>query len=103
MRTPRKLVVAFVLLFSLQLEACASLFSKGTGKDATAAVTVANHNFNDMDVFAVRVGGLPLRLGMVTTGSSVTFRLPRDVTAAGMVRIVALPIGADVEGVTSTP
>jgi len=61
---------------------------------APLTVHVENHNWLDMHVYASRSGG-PLRsLGMVTSMSSGTFRLPADLAMAGTdLRMVVDPIG----------
>lgn len=58
------------------------------------SVEVVNHNFLDVDVFAVEPGGRALRLGTVTGNSSGTFTLAPHAIATGAVRLVAAPIGS---------
>ncbi|MBW3553208.1 MAG: hypothetical protein KY466_06855 [Gemmatimonadetes bacterium] len=46
----------------------------------TAMVRVENHNWADVNVYAL-IGGTPHRLGMVVTSRAETFRLPRALLA----------------------
>lgn len=85
--------VLLALLLSFQAYACASVGTGAMPPRGGAMVTVENRNFLDLDVYAIRSGGVPRRLGMVTSASSTTFPLPRDFVAFGAVRIVAVPIG----------
>ena len=60
---------------------------------ADATLRVENHNFNDVDIFAVHPGGTPQRVGQVTGLSSGTITLPRALIASVPIRFVAVPIG----------
>jgi hypothetical protein len=92
-RTKYAFAVLLVLLLGVSVEGCASAGNVSAGQGAAAALRVENHNFNDVDVFAVPPGGVPQRLGIVTGASSGTFVLPRTLIATLPVRIIAVPIG----------
>jgi hypothetical protein len=83
----------FVFLLVIEVAGCASLAKGRADPGGVAFVSVENHNFLDLDVFAIQRGAPRRRLGMVTGASTVTFTLPREFVAAGTVRIVAVPIG----------
>jgi hypothetical protein len=94
MRTTKYVfAVLLVILLGVSAEGCASAANVATGGSAAATLRVENHNFNDVDVFAVPPGGTPQRLGMVTGASSGTFVLPRTLIATLPLRIIAAPIG----------
>jgi len=62
---------------------------------ATAAIHVDNHNWQDVDVFAVREG-IRVRLGMVTSMSSSHFRLPQAfLVGSPNVQLRIDPIGSN--------
>jgi hypothetical protein len=57
-------------------------------------VEVSNHNWADVTIYAVR-SGLRVRLGTVRSMHTSTFRLPDAMlSVAGLVRLVAAPIGS---------
>ena len=58
------------------------------------ALHVANHNWSDVVVFAVR-GTARVRLGDVTTGSEADFVVPRSIATGGQVTVVLHPIGGN--------
>jgi hypothetical protein len=61
---------------------------------APATVRVANHNWLDVNVYAVQ-GGTRVRLGSVTSMSSGTFQLPaRFLLQSAAVRLLVDPIGS---------
>ena len=61
----------------------------------TALVHVDNHNWQDVDVFAVR-DGMHVRLGMVTSMTSGVFRLPETfLTGSPNVQLRIDPIGSN--------
>lgn len=62
--------------------------------DERVTVRVENHNWADVNVFAIR-GGMRVRLGTVTTASTERFRLPSSFTmASNDLVLVADPIGS---------
>lgn len=66
----------------------------------TSTVRVTNQNWSDMTVYVVQ-NGSRVRLGMVTSMSTSTFRLPAAASrGVASVRIVADPIGSN-RGFTS--
>ncbi len=68
----------------------------------TAIVHVDNHNWQDVDVFAVREG-MKLRLGMVTSMSAGDFRLPESfLVGSPNVQLRIDPIGASSAYLTQT-
>ena len=90
----------FVFLLCFAAAGCASTGVRRGGQEPVAFVSVENHNFNDVNVYAYPQTGIRRRLGTVTGASAVTFRLPREVVFSGMVRIVAVPIGGFGRAVT---
>lgn len=65
----------------------------GPARAAAPTVRVTNNNWSNMTVYAVR-GSSRFRLGMVTSMSTVVFRVPRAVLAGGDgLRLLADPIG----------
>ncbi|HVZ50155.1 MAG TPA: hypothetical protein VG916_15335 [Gemmatimonadaceae bacterium] len=89
----RAAVMPVVVALLLAPNACASLHGPGLADDSRAVLVVDSHNDATFDVFAIIGEGYPHRLGTVMGFSKVTFPLPREVTALGTVRIVAVPIG----------
>lgn len=93
--------VAIVSALTLSVSACASngtLQQDGWGQDARAssgsvAVLVTNNNYADMKVYAVVGGGVPIRLGTVTGGSSMRFTAHRTLFPTGRLRLVASESG----------
>lgn len=62
--------------------------------DPATTVEVFNNNWMDINVYAVRAGAR-IRLGTVESMSRQTFRLPAStITTAGMIRLLADPIGS---------
>ncbi len=62
--------------------------------DELAVVHVDNHNWQDVDVFAVREG-MKVRLGMVTSMTSGDFRLPQAfLVGSSNVQLQIDPIGS---------
>lgn len=60
-----------------------------------AVVHVANNNWQDIDVFAVR-NGMKLRLGMVQSMGATDFRLPASfIEGAPNVQVYIHPIGSN--------
>jgi hypothetical protein len=58
-----------------------------------ATLVVQNYNFADVDVFAVQDGDVSTRLGMVTGESTANFAVDPSLFPAGMLALVARPIG----------
>ena len=56
------------------------------------ALHVANHNWSDVVVFAVR-GSSRARLGDVTSGARADFIVPRNLVIGGQLTVVLHPIG----------
>ena len=56
------------------------------------SVTVENRNFQDMNIFVIR-GSSRVRLGMVVSMSTQTFRMRSEMMRSTQVRLVADPIG----------
>lgn len=75
------------------LTGCASLRAAEGPPIAPVMLHVDSHNDQTFDIFAVTPGGDARRIGMVMSFNEGTFKLSRDVTAQGTVRIVAVPIG----------
>jgi hypothetical protein len=70
--------------------------------NAATQILVANHNWMDMTVYALRDQNR-VRLGTVTSGTAARFRLPRGLDlGAGMLRLQADPVGST-ETFTSEP
>ena len=93
MRTRRllfpELLVALMLGSGMPACAPTGVLSHPAG----ATVEVENHNFADMNVYAISQNGFPRRLGMAGGLGSTTFTLPYTTFASGSVSIVAVPIG----------
>lgn len=87
-----------VLGLCLSVQACAAPGSKPRSGPlpparAETGVTVSNHNWSDMVVYAVRAG-MRHRLGTVTTNQTRRFTLPRGMAGpGGDLRLVADPVG----------
>ena len=85
---------------TLAVGACArnaALYENSANGDVSpmadsVAVTVTNNNFDDMRVYAVTDGGMPIRLGIVTALSSGTFTARRAMFPSGTLRLVASPL-----------
>lgn len=85
----RRLLVALMLGSGMQACAPAGVLSHPGG----ATLDVTNHNFADMNVYAISENGSPRRLGMAGGLGSTTFTLPYETFSSGPVSIVAVPIG----------
>lgn len=91
--------LAAVAIATLTIAACGpALAGNADGVDRprreTAVVTVENQNWSDMVVYVTQ-GGMRMRLGMVTSMRSATFRLPAMFLGhSGDIRLVADPIGS---------
>jgi hypothetical protein len=90
---------AAVALVGVLAGACASgsggaLDTNGVGSEALV-VEVTNHNWADMNVYAVHLG-TRTRLGTVVSMTTETFTLPdRARMADGALRLMASPIGSN--------
>jgi hypothetical protein len=62
--------------------------------DSDFSLSVTNNNWLDVTVFAVR-GSSRWRLGDVTGNSTALLRIPGRMIVAGMVQLLADPIGSD--------
>jgi hypothetical protein len=60
--------------------------------DKPAVIEFENQGWDLATVYAVPQFGLRVRLGQVTPGSTARFVVPRSVTTAGTVDIVAVPL-----------
>lgn len=94
-----KLRSALVFVAALATGACASSAGApapaGPARQAAATVTVTNDNPRDMVMYAVR-SGMRFRLGTVPSLDVRTFAIPSEaVPAAGGVRLMADPVGAE--------
>ncbi|HTS87589.1 MAG TPA: hypothetical protein VMG41_03790 [Gemmatimonadales bacterium] len=57
-------------------------------------IQIVNHNFSDMDVFALENGGYRVRLGQATGKATSVFVVPwRHLSTSGTIRLLAVPIG----------
>ena len=93
----RVLAIAWCAAHPLASSACAS---RKAPQDATPApsrvepvtLRVTNANWSDVRIYLVR-SGMWLRLGLVTSQSSVEFTVPPDFTGqSGSVMVVARPV-----------
>jgi len=67
------------------------------------ALRVTNSNWSDVRIYVAR-GSLSLRLGTVTTNSTVDFMIPADfLSGAGTVTLVADPVAGRGHWATSLP
>ena len=100
----RTLVAAVALATAALAGGCATGRAMAGREDLTAAqaappeaavVRVANDNWQDVDVFAIR-DGLRVRLGMMTSQSASDFRLPAYfLVGAPTVQLFIHPIGSN--------
>src|SRR5688500_12906436 len=68
---------------------------EGARQNAATSLQVANHNWMDMTVYALRDGSR-VRVGTVTSGSVERFALPRGFDLrTGALRLEADPIGSN--------
>lgn len=81
----------FALILGSGVQACAP--AGVLSHPAGATLEVENHNFADMNVYAISENGFPRRLGMTGGLGSTTFALPYTTFVSGSVSIVAVPIG----------
>jgi hypothetical protein len=94
-------VAAAALVLGLGLGGCARTVGTGGAEDALAAseaaavrIRVENHNWLDVNVYAVR-NGTRYRLGTVTSMTKQMFRLPVAMVAqSGEFRLLVDPIGS---------
>jgi hypothetical protein len=109
MRTPlsRSLIVVPLLALSTLLGACASGMSAGAADadpfaQEPVTVRVENHNFYDMNVYAL-VNGQRLRLGTVSGFGTQLFPLRSTMVAgSAQLRLLLDPIGSR-EGYVTEP
>jgi len=111
--------IRFVRLLAIAWGAVHPLASTGCARhktDATAAapapapeprlpvaLRVTNSNWSDVRIYVVR-GTMSLRLGTVTTNSTVDFMIPADfLSGAGTVTLVADPVAGRGHWATSLP
>ncbi len=98
MRTPARVAS---LAASLLLAGCSLLpfhrdekspDDSGQQEMEDVALHVANHNWSDIVVFAVR-GSTRMRLGDVSTGTQADFVVPRNLVLGGQLTVLLHPIG----------
>ena len=67
------------------------------GRPATssAVVSFANESLDMATVYAIRGVGEARRIGSVAAGQTETLRLPTDLTTAGPITIVAVPLAGN--------
>lgn len=91
----RRAGFAAALTATLVAGACAGTSGGRTHtQQPTASVTVSNYNWLDMNIYLVRGGGVPLRLGTVSTMETRRFRLPAFASMSGDNFLRAEPIGS---------
>lgn len=88
------LALPFLVGFTWPAPQAATSPSAAVSKaEARTRIEVTNDNWNAVDVYLMRAG-MAQRLGMVQTGSSRTFKMPRIYEQpGGDVRLVVEPIG----------
>ena len=85
-----------MLLTTSTITACSAKSGEGDEgaepQELIVSVTVENRNFQDMNIFVIR-GSSRVRLGMVASMSTQTFRMRSEMMRSTQVRLVADPIG----------
>ncbi len=94
--TYRNLGLGLLLLTTSTIAACSAKSGEGDEgaepQELVVSVTVENRNFQDMNIFVIR-GSSRVRLGMVASMSTQTFRMRSEMMRSTQVRLVADPIG----------
>lgn len=87
-----RLILAFAALVS-SIPGCGSFSSRNPSPARSeVSVEVENHNWSDITVYLM-AGGLPQRLGMVTSLRTVILAFPSQrLNTSGGVRLRALPV-----------
>jgi hypothetical protein len=106
----RLLAIAWCAAYPLATAACARHRSAAQATpeptpEARVPVTlrVTNSNWSDVRIYLVR-GAMRVRLGIVTTNSTVEFSIPVDLlTQAGNVTLVANPVAGSGSWTTPPP
>ena len=87
---------AVLLVFLAFIVGCGTRGETLARPDASEApaIRVVNENLADMEIYLTR-GGARSLLGLVTTGSTVTFPVPSDmIGAVGDLQLIADPVGS---------
>ena len=100
MYTPKKGVIARGTLFGVSVLVCAGCATmspsprwEGTLTDAEILVEVENLVWNDVTIYSA-VYGSKTRLGVVTTGMTGRFKIPRHQKTSTALELIADPIGS---------
>jgi hypothetical protein len=99
--TPKPFTLVAAGLLALTT-ACASTSGRTVADGGATTLIVRNHNFSDMNIYAVGTGGPRLRLGVAPGETTTRFMLPVAAIVPGPMRIGADPIGG-LHGVRSDP
>ena len=98
MRSPRWIrILACLIPMTLSAAACAG--SSTSDDELTPrpiyrpVITITNDHWYPVNVYHVN-GGTRFRLGTVSTMRSETFRMPDDVQAGGVLRLLLDPVGS---------
>jgi hypothetical protein len=110
MTLARLLAIAWCAAYPLATAACARQRSAAPSTPEPApevrvpvTLRVTNSNWSDVRIYLVR-GAMWVRLGIVTTNSTVEFSIPVDlVTQAGNVTLVANPVAGSGSWTTPLP
>jgi hypothetical protein len=110
MTLARLLAIAWCTAYPLATAACArhhavAQSAPEPAPEARVPVTlrVTNSNWSDVRIYVVR-GAMWVRLGLVTTNSTVEFSIPADfLTQAGNVTLVANPVAGSGSWTTPLP
>ena len=107
MTKARLLTIAWCVAQSLTTGGCAhhkppdQTATPAAESQAPTTLLVTNSNWSDVRIYVVR-GALRVRLGTVTTNSTVDFTIPADfLSGAGNVTLLATPVAGS--GSWSTP
>jgi hypothetical protein len=106
-RFVRLLAIAWCAVHPLATTGCARHKADPTAAAPAprlpVALRVTNSNWSDVRIYVVR-GTMSLRLGTVTTNSTVDFMIPADfLSGAGTVTLVADPVAGRGHWATSLP
>ena len=110
MTLARLLAIAWCATYPLAPAGCARHRSAlqaapepGPAGRVPVTLRVTNSNWSDVRIYLVR-GAMWVRLGMVTTNSTVEFTIPVDLlTQVGDVTLVATPVAGSASWTTSLP
>jgi len=94
-------LLVLVLATALGSTGCVGKGKNAPGPQTFASVTVNNHAFMDVDVFALTGSSTRARLGSVSASGTGTFRIPAAVVGAGRdLRFMVDPVGSSRQGVS---